>query len=131
LECKKLVLGGDMKSLDDIVDRVFTIESLATEQDLICPTPNFFCQYQYLHPTIEPVDEPELEELLAEYLEIKAMIRADEKKLADVKARITEALKGRSKVVLMSGRSVSRSEFEVKEHVVKGGKQSRFTVTDA
>lgn len=118
-------------TLEDIIARIMEVEALATEDTLRCTTPDFFCSYPYLHvDDKEVVDDGELEELVTIYLSAKANLAESQLYLDSVKRDITEHLdgKGYKKVLLMSGRSVSRSEYDTKDHMVKGSHQVRLTI---
>jgi hypothetical protein len=118
-------------SKEDIRARVLEVEALAHEDKLVCVTPDFFCQYQYLHQDDkEIVDDDELERLVDEYQQAKIVMDAGGVRMSAARAGIVERMgeKGWGKVLLMSGRSVSKSEFDTKDHVVKGSHQVRVTV---
>jgi hypothetical protein len=124
---------------EDITARILEVETLAHEDKLVCTTPDFFCQYQYLHADDkEIVDDGELERLVDEYQRLQTLINGsrfvmdgDEKKgVIGVKDLIKKRLDelGHTKVLLMSGRSVNKSEYDTKEHLVAGSHQVRLTI---
>lgn len=124
------ILPLEFYTREEITNRVLTVEAMAAEDDLVCARNDFFCQYSYLHASDEPVDEPDLDELLLLYLELKNETKQKEGHMKLVRERITELMGNRPKVFLLSGRSVTRSEYEVKAHEVRGGTQVRITVSD-
>jgi hypothetical protein len=114
----------------EIVERVLLIEMLAAENGLpeTCDKDDWICPYRYTHPTLEPVDDPELEQDIVSYQATKERIEELKGKLSTHRADIERRLAGRKKVLLVSGATVTFSEYETKEHVVKASKQARLTV---
>lgn len=115
-------------TLDEIRNRILTVEALAADSITPCTTPNFFCPYPYLHPQPEPIEDTEMEGLVVEYLAAKSRVDTESSRVKAIKADIEKRLDGREKVLLLSGATISRSEFEVKEHTVKASRQVRVTV---
>jgi hypothetical protein len=116
--------------LAEIRDRVLNIESLALDQDLPdCKENAWGCPFGYLHKELEPVDEPRLEELIKDYYLLKRVKDANDREMVRIKGLITECLAGRPKVLLVSGVTVSRSEYVTKAHEVKESKSVRLTIT--
>lgn len=119
-------------TLAEIRSRILEVEALAAQEEpLVCSTPDFFCPYPYLHPQLEPTDDPELQLLVDEYLMLKTQMDGDKQRLSDVRAMIEKVLRDRPKVLLLSGITVTRSEYEIKEHTVKASMATRLTVTEA
>lgn len=117
-------------SLAEIRARILTIEALAAADELPeCEGKDWGCPFSYLHTELEPVDEPELEKLVSLYDYHKRNRDAFDESMKKLREQIGDLLAGRPKVLLLSGVTVSRSEYDVKEHTVKGSKQVRLTIT--
>jgi hypothetical protein len=119
-------------SLAEIRDRVLNIESLALDQDLPDCTENTWgCPFGYLHQVeeLEPVDEPELQKLVDDYFTYKMNRDISAAGMEGIKRYITEVLAGRPKVLLVSGVTVSRSEFTKQAYTVKEHPEVRLTIT--
>lgn len=114
-------------TLDEIRGRIFEAEATAREDELRCGLADYFCRYPSLHQH-EITDEPELDALVGEYLRRKQIVDADAKALDGMKQQIRDLLGDRTKIHLMSGASVSFSEYQVKERVIPAGTQRRLTV---
>ena len=116
---------------EQIFERILEVESLALEDKLVCTSPEFFCDYPQLHPGPEPVEDPELEDYVANYLVVKKRNDESSTDLKYWRDKIDERMQGAGygpKVLLLSGASVSRSEFDTEPHMVKGGHQVRITI---
>lgn len=121
-------------TVDQIVDKVLEVESLALEDKLVCHTPEYFCAYPYLHPAPEPQDNPELDRLAAHYLTLTRAANALKEEIRQVRDEIMVGLDSlpneTDQVLLLSGRTISRSTFTTKDHWVKGTEQTRLTVKE-
>ena len=121
-------------SKEEIVGRVLEVEALAMDDSLRCSTPDFFCPYPFLHPQLEPVEDDELEGLVADYLTLSGQVKEAGKIVGAVRSRILEKMDMSGygeRILLTSGRTVSRAVVEVKEHMVKASVQTRLTVSEA
>jgi hypothetical protein len=114
----------------EIVERVLLIEMLAAENGLpeTCDKDDWICPYRYTHPTLEPVDDPELQNAVDSYFIMKGLADDYKEDFNTAKENLKEVLGNRKKVLLVSGATVTFSEYETKEHVVKASKQARLTV---
>jgi hypothetical protein len=120
-------------SLQDITERILEVEALAHSDKLTCTTPDFFCAYPYLHVNgQEPVDDDELDKLVKVYISQNKQLGTIKGYQEETRAKIVERLDilGMQKVLLMSGHQVTRSEFDTKDHMVKGSHQVRVTITE-
>lgn len=119
-------------TLDDVRARVFEAEALAREPELKCPAGEFFCAYPYLHATndaeVEVVEDAELEEVAASYAVAKVDLDVRSQAVKRLREKVLEVLGERRKVRLTTGRTVTRSDVEVPEHVVKASRQTRLSV---
>jgi hypothetical protein len=119
---------------DDIFARIMEVESLAHEDKLVCRTPDFFCSYPYLHTDDkEIVDDEELEYLVNKYFQVKKDLDENSAYAAQLRSKISERmdLMHYKKVLLMSGHQITKSEFDTKDHMVKGSHQVKVTITEA
>jgi hypothetical protein len=126
-----VLVNEPLHTLEEITERILEVESMVGD-DLKCVSPDFFCDYPYLHPQLEPVDDDGLEELVAEYLILNEEYKDTGKIVQEVRSEILGRMETYpDKILLMSGRTVSRAVVEVKEHMVKGSTQTRLTVGEA
>lgn len=118
-------------SQEQILSRILLVEALAADDELLCTTPTFFCDYPYLHPTDTLIEDDEMEVYVKAYLEEQQKGKDSATVLANIRGKLRDKLleHDSNKVILASGNRVSYSEYDVKEHVVKASHQSRLTVT--
>lgn len=117
---------------EQVMERVMEIEALALEEELKCVTPSFFCDYPQLHGGAEIVEDDELEVAVAGYLRCKETADDANNNLKYFRDQISKLMQQYpNKVMLLSGHVISRSEFDTKDHMVKGSHQVRVTVTEA
>lgn len=117
---------------EQVIERILEVESLACEDRLVCNTPDFFCPYPFLHSGPEPVIDDRMEGLVSRYLQLKTMSDRVGGELKECKEEISKHLSTMEsdKVLLMSGRTVSRTMVTTKEHTVKGSSYERITVSE-
>jgi hypothetical protein len=115
---------------DEITERILTVETMAMEELEPCASPSFFCDFPHLHPGPELLDDPELQELVNDYIVLNNRSKAAGAQLREIRDRIVKYMEGigKEKVMLLSGVTVSRSEYDTQDHIVKGSHQVRLTV---